>query len=207
MFFRPKVRNSTFNLALLSAESKLQSTIMLFFPELILKSEELILNFLTTPQFALYNTASSVHLYFKICPFLIVIGSLISSNVAHAAKPGVPTIEWGEYKYMLTEIDSEATSYKNIVKARHDHINATVNWDVWSGEVTHSKLLLDGRVVWEGQGSTATFELSKGGTYEMTVQACNDDGCSTSAPKQLMVADTDGSHLKPNKFFLSASYC
>ena len=48
-----------------------------------------------------------------------------------------------------------------------------------------------------GASGTANFKVNKGGRYQMQVQLCNSDGCTASDAKEILVADTDGSHLVP----------
>nr|BAA78115.1 chitinase [Vibrio parahaemolyticus] len=48
-----------------------------------------------------------------------------------------------------------------------------------------------------GGQTTATFDYGQGGLYQMEIEACDATGCSKSAPAEITIADTDGSHLKP----------
>ncbi len=129
----------------------------------------------------------------------LAIGTLITTS-AMAAAPGKPTIGWGEHTYALVEVDNQAIAYKNVVKAIHDQVNVKLSWDVWSGgAATSARILVDGKEVWSGPGSTrsATFPMSKGGRYKMAVELSNADGSVRSDEKDLLIADTDGSHLAP----------
>ena len=121
-----------------------------------------------------------------------------SNYYIQSRKPGTPRIEWGEFVYSLTEINKSGQCYKDIVIARHDAITVSVSWAVNSGEVTQSKVLLDDVVVWQGTNETqANFDVSKGGRYAMTVEVSNEHGSSTSNAQEVLVCDTDGSHLAP----------
>ncbi|MGY3862469.1 glycosyl hydrolase family 18 protein [Aeromonas lacus] len=127
---------------------------------------------------------------------------LFCTSAAYAAAPGKPTIGWGPTKFAIVEVDQAATSYNNLVKVK-DAADVEVNWNLWSGDVGQTaKVLLDGKEVWSGPAAaagTAKFKVNKGGRYQMQVALCNADGCTLSDKKEIVVADTDGSHLAPLK--------
>ena len=135
----------------------------------------------------------------RISTLALIISSSLSAHVI-AATPGKPTIGWGETKFAIIEVDQAATAYNLLVKVK-DAADVSVNWNLWSGDVgTVAKVLLDGNAVWEGPSSasgSASFKVQQGGRYQMQVQLCNSDGCTASDAKEIMVADTDGSHLVP----------
>lgn len=124
-----------------------------------------------------------------------------ATSSAFAAVPGTPSISSGNDKFALVEVDQAAQAYNNLVKVHKDGVDVKVEWNVWSGDApTSAKVLLDGTTVWTGAGSasgSATFKVKKGGRYQEQVQLCNTSGCTTSASKLIIVADTDGSHLLP----------
>ncbi|WP_429174580.1 glycosyl hydrolase family 18 protein [Aeromonas salmonicida] len=132
----------------------------------------------------------------------LLVGGLCASS-AFAAAPGKPTIGWGETKFAIVEVDQAATSYNKLVKVHADGAPVSVSWNLWSGDVGQTaKVLLDGQEVWSGAASaagTANFKVTKGGRYQMQVALCNADGCTLSDKKEILVADTDGSHLVPLK--------
>ncbi|QWZ79838.1 MULTISPECIES: glycosyl hydrolase family 18 protein [Aeromonas] len=132
----------------------------------------------------------------------MMVGSLLASSAVYAAAPGKPTIGWGPIKFAIVEVDQAATSYNNLVKVK-DAADVEVNWNLWSGDVGQTaKVLLDGKEVWSGPSAaagTAKFKVNKGGRYQMQVALCNADGCTLSDAKEIVVADTDGSHLAPLK--------
>lgn len=117
-----------------------------------------------------------------------------------AAVPGTPSISSGNDKFAIVEVDQAALDYNSLVKV-HDGADVKVEWNVWSGDApTSGKVLLDGVTVWSGAASasgSATFKVKKGGRYQEQVELCNASGCSKSASKLIIVADTDGSHLLP----------
>ncbi|ALP39495.1 hypothetical protein WL1483_76 [Aeromonas schubertii] len=137
----------------------------------------------------------------KLTPLALLVGTL-AATTAHAAAPGKPTIGWGETKFAIIEVDQAATAYNKLVKVK-DAADVSVSWNLWSGDVGQTaKVLLDGKEMWSGPAAasgTATFKVSKGGRYQMQVALCNGDGCTLSDAKEIVVADTDGSHLKPLK--------
>ncbi|WP_421238262.1 glycosyl hydrolase family 18 protein [Aeromonas jandaei] len=136
-------------------------------------------------------------------PTLLALAvGLFCTSAAYAAAPGKPTIGWGPTKFAIVEVDQMATSYNNLVKVK-DAADVEVSWNLWSGDVGQTaKVLLDGKEVWSGPSAaagTAKFKVNKGGRYQMQVALCNADGCTLSDKKEIVVADTDGSHLAPLK--------
>ncbi len=132
----------------------------------------------------------------------MMVGSLLASSAAYAAAPGKPAIGWGPTKFAIVEVNPSASAYNQLV-TRKDAADVTVTWNIWSGDIGQSaKVLLDGKEVWSGPSSaagTATFKVNKGGRYQMQVALCNGDGCTLSDAKEILIADTDGSHLVPLK--------
>lgn len=134
-------------------------------------------------------------------PTYLALFVAAASSSAFAAAPGTPSISSGNDKFALVEVDQAAQDYNNLVKVHKDGVDVKVEWNVWSGDApTSAKVLLDGQTVWTGAGSasgSATFKVKKGGRYQEQVELCNDSGCTKSASKLIIVADTDGSHLLP----------
>ncbi|PKQ81797.1 glycoside hydrolase [Aeromonas sobria] len=132
----------------------------------------------------------------------MMVGSLLASSAAYAAAPGKPAIGWGPTKFAIVEVNPSASAYNQLV-TRKDAADVTVTWNIWSGDIGQTaKVLLDGKEVWSGPSSaagTATFKVNKGGRYQMQVALCNGDGCTLSDAKEILIADTDGSHLVPLK--------
>lgn len=128
---------------------------------------------------------------------LVIAGTLLTGT-AVASLPGKPTLGWGEYVYSLIEIDPSAVAYNQLISAKRDSVNVDVSWDVWSGGAADTAtILLNDEVVWQGPGSakSASFTVDKGGKYDMVLELCNASGCVLSDPKEVTVADTDGSHM------------
>ncbi|PIW59447.1 glycosyl hydrolase family 18 protein [Shewanella sp. CG12_big_fil_rev_8_21_14_0_65_47_15] len=139
----------------------------------------------------------------QISTSALLVASALASTVsasAFAAAPGKPTIGWGETKFAIIEVDQAATAYNQLVTVK-DAADVSVSWNLWSGDVGNkAQVLLNGNVAWEGPSGasgTANFKVNKGGRYQMQVQLCNSDGCTASDAKEILVADTDGSHLVP----------
>lgn len=130
-----------------------------------------------------------------------LVGALFMPAV-QAAAPGKPTLGWGETKFSIVEVDQAATSYAKLVKVK-EAADVSVSWNLWSGDVGQSaKVLLNGQEAWSGPSAaagSATFKVAKGGRYQLQVALCNSDGCTLSDPREILVADTDGSHLLPLK--------
>ncbi|BEM80176.1 hypothetical protein SME38J_42790 [Serratia marcescens] len=132
----------------------------------------------------------------------LLIGSTLCS-AAQAAAPGKPTIAWGNTKFAIVEVDQAATAYNNLVKVKNA-ADVSVSWNLWNGDTgTTAKILLNGKEAWSGPSTgssgTANFKVNKGGRYQMQVALCNADGCTASDATEIVVADTDGSHLAPLK--------
>lgn len=132
----------------------------------------------------------------------MMVGTLLASSATYAAAPGKPTIGWGPTKFSIVEVNHSASAYNDLVKI-NDGADVSVTWNIWSGDVGKTaKVLFDGKEVWSGPSAssgTANFKVHQGGRYQMQVALCNGDECTLSDKKELIVADTDGSHLAPLK--------
>ncbi|MEW5249584.1 glycosyl hydrolase family 18 protein [Microbulbifer sp. 2201CG32-9] len=120
------------------------------------------------------------------------------------AAPGTPQIDWMESSFAIIDVDAAATAYEQLVTVR-EYAEVPVAWTKWSGDdADRVRYLLNGQQVLEqpvsGTGTqqgSATLRVDEGGQYQLQVSLCNASGCSTSAVKEIKVADTDGSHLDP----------
>lgn len=135
----------------------------------------------------------------KLSSAALVVASVFASS-AYASVPGKPTIGWGETNFSIIEVNQAATAYNQLVTVK-DAAEVSVNWNLWSGELGDTaKVLFDGVEVWSGSSTasgSATFNISQGGRYQMQIELCNAQGCTLSDAKEIIVADTDGSHLLP----------
>lgn len=129
----------------------------------------------------------------------LLIGAVLAP-VSQAALPGKPSLGADETTFSIIDINQSATAYNQLVTVKNA-ADVTVTWNLWTGDAGQTaKVLLNGAQVWSGpSGATgsATFAVSKGGRYQLQVALCNSEGCTTSDAKQIVVADTDGSHLLP----------
>ncbi|WP_370630699.1 glycosyl hydrolase family 18 protein [Photobacterium sp. WH24] len=137
---------------------------------------------------------------------LSVAAATMSCSVL--AAPGTPQLAWMETDYAIVEVDQAATAYKDLVTVKNA-ADVPVAWQRYSGETAdHWKVKLNGNVAFEesinpassGAGST-TLSITQGGQYALTVELCSGSGaeeaCSSSPATNIVVADTDGSHLDP----------
>ena len=125
----------------------------------------------------------------------------IHSACTTATAPGVPTISSMTTRYSLVEIDHLATSYADLV-TRNTSVSVPVSWTKSSGaDGDNVQYLLDNKVAASGtltagttSGST-TLTVTRGGKYDLQVALCKSSCCTKSAAVNLVVADTDGSHV------------
>ena len=142
----------------------------------------------------------------KTTPIALGICALLSMSQALVAAPGAANIDWMEESFAIIEIDPTASSYSNLVMV-NDYAEVPVSWSKWSGEpATTARYLLNGQLVLEqpvsgsdtNQSGSARLQVNTGGQYNLDVQLCNNDGCTSAvATKEIKIADTDGSHLDP----------
>lgn len=126
------------------------------------------------------------------------------SGVAMAA-PATPSIDiYGSNNLQFSKIElaMETTSSYNQMVKYHDLATIAVKFNQWSGTPGDTyKVYFDGVEVAtgpiKGSQTTANFKYGQGGLYQMEIEACDATGCSRSAPAEITIADTDGSHLKP----------
>jgi chitinase len=123
-------------------------------------------------------------------------------TTGYAAVPGVPVIDWADRNYALVKVDHEATSYESLVK-RYSEVQVPVKWNVWSGETGDiAYVMFDNKQMWSGSAADKKADIvtNVGGRFKMIVKLCNADGCSSSQPVDVVIADTDGSHLSPLRY-------
>ncbi|KAB0301436.1 chitinase [Vibrio fortis] len=130
--------------------------------------------------------------------------ALALSGTALAA-PTAPSIDMygsNNLQFSKIELAMETTSGYNDMVKYHDKAKIAVKFNQWSGTSGDTyNIYFDGVKVATGaitgSQTTASFEYSQGGLYQMEIEACDATGCSKSAPAQITIADTDGSHLAP----------
>ncbi|SEG47337.1 glycosyl hydrolase family 18 protein [Vibrio hangzhouensis] len=122
-----------------------------------------------------------------------------------AAAPAKPSIDvWGSNNLQFSKIQlamETTTGYDQMVQYS-DLAQINITFNQWSGTTGDTyNIYFDGAKVASGaiNGSqtTASFGYGQGGLYQMEVEACDATGCSRSTAMELVVADTDGAHLKP----------
>ena len=130
--------------------------------------------------------------------------ALALSGTALAA-PTAPSIDMygsNNLQFSKIELAMETTSGYNDMVKYHDKAKIAVKFNQWSGTSGDTyNIYFDGVKVATGaitgSQTTASFEYGQGGLYQMEIEACDATGCSKSAPAQITIADTDGSHLAP----------
>ncbi|TKE99440.1 chitinase [Vibrio kanaloae] len=130
--------------------------------------------------------------------------ALALSGTALAA-PTAPSIDMygsNNLQFSKIELAMETISGYNQMVKYHDKAKVDVKFNQWSGASGNTyNIYFDGVKVATGpitgSQTTASFEYGQGGLFEMEIEACDETGCSKSAPAQITIADTDGSHLAP----------
>lgn len=130
--------------------------------------------------------------------------ALALSGTALAA-PTAPSIDMygsNNLQFSKIELAMETTSGYNDMVKYHDKAKIAVKFNQWSGTSGDTyNIYFDGVKVATGaitgSQTTASFEYGQGGLYQMEIESCDATGCSKSAPAQITIADTDGSHLAP----------
>ena len=130
--------------------------------------------------------------------------ALALSGTALAA-PTAPSIDMygsNNLQFSKIELAMETTSGYNQMVKYHDKAKVDVKFNQWSGTSGNSyNIYFDGVKVATGpitgSQTTASFEYGQGGLFDMEIEACDETGCSKSAPAKITIADTDGAHLAP----------
>ncbi|MBR9786958.1 MAG: chitinase [Vibrionaceae bacterium] len=136
---------------------------------------------------------------------LCAAGVALALSGATVAAPTAPSIDlYGSNNLQFSKIElaMETTSGYHSMVTYHDQAKITVKFNQWSGSTGDTyNIYFDGEKVATGSiiGSQtiAEFEYGQGGLYQMEIEACDETVCSKSAPTEITIADTDGSHLKP----------
>ncbi|EGA69060.1 hypothetical protein VISI1226_07133 [Vibrio sinaloensis DSM 21326] len=128
--------------------------------------------------------------------------AISGASMAAPTAPSVDVYGSNNLQFSKIELAMETTSGYNQMVKYNDEANITVKFNQWSGGTGDTyKILFDGVEVAtgpiSGSQTAANFTYGQGGRYQMTIEACDATGCSTSAPAEIVVADTDGSHLPP----------
>ena len=140
---------------------------------------------------------------FKILTSAVAVAAAISATTAVAA-PATPSLSWEDQNYSFVEINLDGRgSYKQLVKTKKE-VQINIKWNAWSGSAGDTyKVYFDDQVVHQGpvsagsNGGTISFPYTKSGRHDLRVELCDATGCSKSAAKPIVIADTDGGHLAP----------
>ncbi|MRT58398.1 glycoside hydrolase [Enterobacteriaceae bacterium RIT693] len=133
----------------------------------------------------------------KLTLLALLVGASVCSS-AFAAAPGKASVKdgWQLKNLSMVKHNPSGVGYAQRVTRSADGLKLNISWDVWNNDTANkSSVLLNGSKVWTGTGNikTAPITIAKGGDYALTVELCNDDGCSVSDPLAMQVLDTDGS--------------
>nr|BAA78114.1 chitinase [Vibrio anguillarum] len=127
------------------------------------------------------------------------------SGTAMAA-PATPSVDclWVRIIYSFLKLNKPWKARLVITKLvkYYDQAPIAVRFNQWSGTTGNRyKIYFDGAQVATGpitgSQTTANFSYAQGGVYQMAIELKLATGCSKSAPVEITIADTDGSHLKP----------
>ncbi|CAE6929966.1 COG3325 Chitinase [Vibrio sp. B1FLJ16] len=138
---------------------------------------------------------------FNLCAAGVAL-ALSGATIAAPTAPSIDLYGSNNLQFSKIELAMETTSgYHNMV-TYHDQAKITVKFNQWSGTSGDTyNIYFDGVQVATGpitgSQTTAEFEYGQGGLYQMEIEACDETGCAKSAPAEITIADTDGSHLKP----------
>lgn len=130
--------------------------------------------------------------------------ALVMSGLV-VAEPIAPVVDVGgsnNLQYSKIELSMGTPSGYNQMVQYNQQIPITIVFNQPSGVTGDTyKIYFDGNQVASGPISSrqtvANFNFSEGGRYQVTVEACDASGCNISPPSELVIADTDGSHLDP----------
>ncbi len=123
----------------------------------------------------------------------------VTSTGNPPAKPSL-TNKYANYNGAgFVKLHKETGAYTDAV-TRVNVVKLPVSWTSYGGApATSWQVLVDGTVKAQGSGSggRTTVDINSGGEKQIIVRACNSDGCTDSTPDKVIIADTDGSHLRP----------
>ncbi len=130
---------------------------------------------------------------------------LFAMSGSALAAPAAPSVDmWGSNSLQFSKIElaMETTSGYNDMVKYNENPTINIKFNQWSGDSGDTyNIYFDGVKVATGSitGSqtTASFQYSQGGLYQMEIEACDATGCTKSPAYELTLADTDGAHLKP----------
>ena len=129
--------------------------------------------------------------------------ALALASVQAYAGLATPSFSWEPQTYSFVQVNIDGRgSYKDLVQL-NEQVDIKIDWVTHYGDPGKTyKVYFDDMLVNEGAlpgGSKGSIEFPyfKSGRHELTLQFCDDTGCTTSGVKSIVIADTDGSHLAP----------
>ncbi len=137
----------------------------------------------------------------NLCAASIAL-ALSGAAVAAPAAPSIDMYGSNNLQFSKIELAMDVTAGYNDMVKYHEEAPIAVKFNQWSGTPGNTyKIYFDGVQVAtgpiSGSSTTANFTYGKGGIYQMEIEACDETGCTKSAPVEITIADTDGSHLQP----------
>ncbi|NLS13886.1 chitinase [Vibrio sp. SM6] len=131
-----------------------------------------------------------------------VLFALSGTAVAAPATPSVDVYGSNNLQFSKIELAMETTSGYDQMVTYKDQADISIKFNQWSGTPGDTyHIYFDGVKVASGDitgaQTSADFQYGQGGRYQLTIEACDDTGCSTSEAAEIVVADTDGAHLDP----------
>ncbi|KZX59697.1 chitinase [Vibrio sp. HI00D65] len=138
---------------------------------------------------------------FNTCAASIAL-ALSGTALAAPTAPSIDMYGSNNLQFSKIELAMETTSGYNQMVKYHDKAKVDVKFNQWSGTSGNTyNIYFDGIKVATGpitgSQTTASFEYDQGGLFDMEIEACDETGCSKSAPAKITIADTDGAHLAP----------
>ena len=134
----------------------------------------------------------------------IVVQAEAAARTCTGTAPPAPTIGWMRTSWPIVSVDMNASAYEDLV-TRREMVTIPVAWSKASGARADTvRYLLNGTKILEAtltgtgagaQSGLVTLQVTQGGKYKLEV-ALGRSGCfAKSTAKNLVVADTDGSHV------------
>ncbi|RJG47885.1 glycosyl hydrolase family 18 protein [Motilimonas pumila] len=131
-----------------------------------------------------------------------ILAAVSGSVMAAPAAPSIDLYGSNNLQFSKIQLAMDTTSGYNSMVQYNEEAEIGIKFNQWSGTPGDTyRVLFDGIEVATGpitgSQTTTSFKYSKGGVYQVVIEACDSTGCTASAAAELTLADTDGSHLAP----------
>ncbi|WP_198419088.1 glycosyl hydrolase family 18 protein [Motilimonas pumila] len=131
-----------------------------------------------------------------------ILAAVSGSVMAAPAAPSIDMYGSNNLQFSKIQLAMDTTSGYNSMVQYNEEAEIGIKFNQWSGTPGDTyRVLFDGVEVATGpitgSQTTTSFKYSKGGVYQVVIEACDSTGCTASAAAELTLADTDGSHLAP----------